>query len=159
MELILSREDVLDVLNIKRTQFESEEEHFMENEGKHVNDLQGGYKVVVLPVDGGHSFNPYTLRVNAEKLIRVLDAAVATNLSIAGDCRFITEAETMIGEIKQLIIALWVSCPRILSAPFFSMLKAPNTYTGSSQASASSKSSKKEKSRSEKGKKGQGKRK
>ncbi|MCL7045464.1 hypothetical protein MKW94_027952 [Papaver nudicaule] len=223
MELILCREDILDILNLKRTEFVqqdaevdietererliedvvdatiesignysqpssscSEEEQFRENECKHVNDLQGGYEVVVSRVDGGHSINSHALMYNVEKLIRVLDAA-KYNLHasfIAKDCRFVTESEIMVGELKQLIVALRVSCPREeillsimsrfhvlykksqametrlrqLSAPFFSMLMAPG-FTGSSQASVSSKSRKKEKSRSEKDKKGKGKRK
>ncbi|KAI3957883.1 hypothetical protein MKW92_005401 [Papaver armeniacum] len=214
MELIICREDILDILNLKRTQCvqqdavieletkglsESinhcsqpsssfgEEEQFMENEGKHVNDLQGGYKMVPVPVNGGVSFDPHVLKFNLELLIRTLDAAIAkSNLNASStteDRRFVTEAEIMLGELKQILIALRVSCPREesmqpilnrvshfskvgsksmgarlskMSAPFFSMLMVQST----AQASVSLKGKKKkEKSRSEKDKKGKGKRK
>ncbi|KAI3888827.1 hypothetical protein MKW92_003170 [Papaver armeniacum] len=198
MELIICREDILDILNLKRTQCvqqdavieletkglsESinhcsqpsssfgEEGQFMENEGKHVNDLQGGYKMVPVPVNGGVSFDPHVLKFNLELLIRTLDAAIAkSNLnasSTAEDRRFVTEAEIMLGELKQILIALRVSCPREesmqpilnrvfalfqkweaksmgarlskMSAPFFSMLMVQST----AQASVSLKGKKK----------------
>ncbi|KAI3867923.1 hypothetical protein MKW92_035569 [Papaver armeniacum] len=228
MELILCREDILDILNLKRTECVqqdavteltagrlsdknvsarnietiihcsqpsssfSEGEQFIENEGEHVNDLQGGYRTVVLSENDGFAMNPLALKFNVGLLIRVLDAAIAkSNLnasSVAEDRRFVTEAEIMHGELKQLLAALRVSCPREedlqpilkrfavllkkwkakametrlsqLSAPFFSMLMVLNTDVGYSQASVSSKSSKKkEKSRSGKDKKGKGQRK
>ncbi|RZC51570.1 hypothetical protein C5167_019990 [Papaver somniferum] len=209
MELILCREDILDILNLKRTECVqqdavieltagrpsdknvssrnietiihcsqpsssfSEGEQFIENEGEHVNGLQGGYRTF-----------------NVGLLIRLLDAAIAkSNLnasSVAEDRRFVTEAEIMLGELKQLLAAIRVSCAREedlqpilqrfavllrkwkakametrlsqLSAPFFSMLMVPNALVGFSQATVSSKSSKKkEKSRLGKDKKGKSK--
>ncbi|KAI3903276.1 hypothetical protein MKW98_031930 [Papaver atlanticum] len=139
MESILCREDILDLLYHKRTECLqkdavieleaecnigsiihysqpsssfSEEEQFMENEGKHVNDLQGGYKVVVVRDDDGFSMNPLALMFNIELLIRILRAAIANASSIAEDRRFAAEAEIMIGELKQILIATRVSCQR-----------------------------------------------
>ncbi|RZC80438.1 hypothetical protein C5167_043016 [Papaver somniferum] len=217
MELILCREDLLDILYRKRTECVpqdavveletehlsdenvpscniesiipcsqhsssySEEEQFMENEGEHVGDLQRGYQVV-WRADDGFAMNLLALKFNAELLIRVLDAAIAKlNLNAssgAEDCRFVTEAEIMLDELRQLVIALRVSCPRKeniqpsqametrlrqLSDPFFSMLMVPlpNNLTGFPLASVSSKSKrskKKEKSKSENNKKGKGQR-
>ncbi|KAI3942686.1 hypothetical protein MKW92_020094 [Papaver armeniacum] len=194
MELILCREDILDILNLKRTECVqqdavteltagrlsdknvsarnietiihcsqpsssfSEGEQFIENEGEHVNDLKGGYRTVVLSENDGVAMNPLALKFNVGLLIRVLDAAIAkSNLnasSVAEDRRFVTEAEIMLGELKQLLAAIRVSCPREedlqpilqrlavlliiwkakametrlsqLSAPFFSTLMVPN---------------------------------
>ncbi|KAI3849020.1 hypothetical protein MKX03_011463 [Papaver bracteatum] len=97
MELILCREDILDILYPKRTECVpqdavieleterlsdenvppcniesiipcsqhsssfSEEEQFMENEGEHVSDLQGGYQVV-WRADDGFAMNPLALK-------------------------------------------------------------------------------------------------
>ncbi|MCL7035948.1 hypothetical protein MKW94_002424 [Papaver nudicaule] len=103
MELILCREDILDILNLKRTECvqketvieleaewlsdenvlscnigsssSSEEEQFMDNEHEHVSDLQGGYKVVWHTFNG-LSIDTLALKFNIELLIRGLDSAI-----------------------------------------------------------------------------------
>ncbi|MCL7041856.1 hypothetical protein MKW94_004944 [Papaver nudicaule] len=88
-----------------------EEEQSMENEHDHDICLQEGYMMVLRADDGpGFAMNPLALKFNVEKLIGVLDAAIAkSNLnasSVAEDHRFITEAEITLGELKQLLTAL-----------------------------------------------------
>ncbi|KAI3854721.1 hypothetical protein MKW92_008051 [Papaver armeniacum] len=226
MKLILCREDILDILNIKRTQCVqqgaviesktegisdknvpscnigsivhcsqppssfSEHEQFMENEHEHVSDLQGSYRTVWRGFDD-FSVNRLALKSNIELLIRVLGTGIAKlkrkASSSSEDSRFVAQAELMLGELKQRLTALRVSCAseedmqRIMSSfgilqnqtvameiklrqlldPFFSStLMFPVTVMESSQASVSSESSKKkEKSRSKKNKNGKGRRK
>ncbi|MCL7035851.1 hypothetical protein MKW94_007344, partial [Papaver nudicaule] len=126
---------------------------------------------------------------NVEKLIGVLDAAIAkSNLNAASvaEDRFITEAEITLVELKQLLTALRVSRPREedfqpilsrfailirkwetmetklkqLSAPFFAMLKVEFPDGVTGFSLASvSSKSKHNKKKGKSSKKGKGKRK
>ncbi|RZC49987.1 hypothetical protein C5167_018418 [Papaver somniferum] len=126
MELILCREDILDILNIKRRQCVrqgaviesgtegisdknvpscnigsivqcsqpsssfSEQKQFMENEHERVSDLQGSYMIIWRGFDE-FSMNPPALKRKAS--------------SSSEDSSFVTQAEFMLGELKQRLAA------------------------------------------------------
>ncbi|KAI3895261.1 hypothetical protein MKX03_030610 [Papaver bracteatum] len=154
MELITCREDILNILSLKRTEclkqgakIDSEAQPFMEN---------GGYETIWREIDD-FAVNPLALEFNMELLIRVLNAGIAMlNLnasSSAEDRRFVTEADVMLSEVKRNLTALRVSGTsqeniqlildrfgklhersqamdtrlRNQSDSFFSMLATPNT--------------------------------